>query len=370
MANLEDEYWNMNESQLKNAYDTSAGLHKKIIEKVLEERREEFSMNDLTEVSHSTTIADLMERLKQNNLDNTARNVAQKSLLERYDEVEQYIYEKLSTGNYSHKLVDPLELYYRLSLINIQKLSESVRVDRGYEALSIFQKEVKIILDIYEILLSHYNNINDNMRFFKYFNSERMKKYDYELLNITKEEGFESDPFDSDELQDDLSSLGYSSKHWLFKKNIINTCEYLFNVLRDLIEPNYEYKNYEIIHDFTDTMTPEEYESYCATILDENGWEASVTKTTGDQGADVIGRKNGISIIIQCKLYSSPVGNKAVQEVHAALSHYSGTYGIVVTNNTFTQSAIELANSTNTILVHHDELAEILNKLVPSEVKS
>ena len=130
-----------------------------------------------------------------------------------------------------------------------------------------------------------------------------------------------------------------------------------------MIEPDYEYKNYKIIHDFTDTITPEEYENYCATILDENGWEASVTKTTGDQGADVIGRKSGISIIIQCKLYSSPVGNKAVQEVHAALSHYGGTYGIVVTNNTFTNSAKELSISTNTILIHHDELGNLLHEL-------
>lgn len=106
-------------------------------------------------------------------------------------------------------------------------------------------------------------------------------------------------------------------------------------------------------------MTPIEYEHYCADILREQGWEARVTQGSGDQGVDVIAEKNGIKIAVQCKKYSSPVGNKAVQEVTAGKGFYGADYGMVVTNNTYTASAKQLANSQLIFLLHHDDLYSV-----------
>ena len=69
----------------------------------------------------------------------------------------------------------------------------------------------------------------------------------------------------------------------------------------------------------------------------------TVTNATGDQGLDVIAEKQGLRFGIQCKYYSHPVGNKAVQEAYAGCGYYDCDVPVVMTNSTFTASARELA---------------------------
>jgi restriction system protein len=77
--------------------------------------------------------------------------------------------------------------------------------------------------------------------------------------------------------------------------------------------------------------------------------------------ADVIAEKVGIRLIIQCKLYNSSVGNKAVQEAYAAKTYYQATIAAVVTNSSFTPSAQALANTTGVLLLHHSQLNSLEN---------
>jgi restriction system protein len=107
---------------------------------------------------------------------------------------------------------------------------------------------------------------------------------------------------------------------------------------------------------YSENMLPVEYERFCAFRLEICGWTCELTKGSGDQGADVIARKGGILLVIQCKKYSSPVGNGAVQEVVAAKGHLRANFAAVVSNAPFTRSAIELATSTRTLLLNHSEL--------------
>ncbi len=69
------------------------------------------------------------------------------------------------------------------------------------------------------------------------------------------------------------------------------------------------------------------------------------------QGADLIAKKDGKTIIIQAKRYQGAVGNKAVQEVISALAYFGGDEGWVVTNSSFTRSARSLAKKANIRLV-------------------
>jgi restriction system protein len=110
---------------------------------------------------------------------------------------------------------------------------------------------------------------------------------------------------------------------------------------------------------FSPEMSPSEFEFFCAEQLRQLGWDARVTKQSRDQGVDVIGQKAGIRIVIQCKLYSSPVGNKSVQEAAAAKAHEKAHLGAVVSNNRFTQPAKELARSNGILLLHFSELAQL-----------
>ena len=68
---------------------------------------------------------------------------------------------------------------------------------------------------------------------------------------------------------------------------------------------------------FRENMSENEYEKYCKYILEQRGWTVNLTSKSGDQGVDLIASKEYLKVCIQCKRYSKPVGNKAVQEIFA-----------------------------------------------------
>jgi Restriction endonuclease len=114
-----------------------------------------------------------------------------------------------------------------------------------------------------------------------------------------------------------------------------------------------------VFHAFSATMTPFEFENFCAEQLRLAGWTAWVTTESGDQGTDVVAEKGHVRAVFQCKLYSVPVGNKAVQEAAAGRLHEGAQYAFVVSNNDYTRSARQLAASTDVRLIHHTDLRNL-----------
>ncbi len=100
-----------------------------------------------------------------------------------------------------------------------------------------------------------------------------------------------------------------------------------------------------------DEMEGHDFEYYCADLLKANGFaEAVVTKGSGDFGADILAEKDGITYAVQCKCYDKPIGVKAVQEVYAGRDYYGKMVGVVMTNQYFTQPAVDLAQKLNIML--------------------
>ena len=92
-------------------------------------------------------------------------------------------------------------------------------------------------------------------------------------------------------------------------------------------------------------MNGHKFEYKCARMLRRKGFHhVEVTKKSGDQGVDIIAYKHFSKYAVQCKYYSYPVGNKAVQEVYAGGKYYDCDRCIVMTNGTFTKAAISAAN--------------------------
>lgn len=133
--------------------------------------------------------------------------------------------------------------------------------------------------------------------------------------------------------------------------------EKCFNIINDELDKHChdEQSNINPDADF-DTLDPIEYEMFCVHILTSIGWSARITKASGDQGVDIIAEKGTLKAVVQCKQYSNPVGNKAVQEVFAGKQHELADIAAVVTNSRFTKSAEELAHTCNVILLHHSQL--------------
>ena len=97
-----------------------------------------------------------------------------------------------------------------------------------------------------------------------------------------------------------------------------------------------------------------QFEYQCAEILKRNGFSrVQVTQSSGDQGVDIIARKHRKKYGIQCKYYSYPVGNKAVQEAYAGANFYDCDKAMVMTNLTFTRAATELAEKLEVELWDH-----------------
>ena len=100
-----------------------------------------------------------------------------------------------------------------------------------------------------------------------------------------------------------------------------------------------------------DEMEGHDFEYYCADLLKASGFlEVEVTKGSGDFGADILAEKDGVTYAFQCKCYDKPIGVKAVQEIYAGRDYYGRMVGVVMTNQYFTQPAVELAGRLNIML--------------------
>ena len=99
-----------------------------------------------------------------------------------------------------------------------------------------------------------------------------------------------------------------------------------------------------------------EFESACAEVLKSIGWTTRLTSGSGDQGVDVIAQKGDSRMVVQCKMYGKPVGNKAVQEAFAGMAYANANIAAVVAPNGFTRSAMELANRTGVYLISPKDL--------------
>lgn len=116
------------------------------------------------------------------------------------------------------------------------------------------------------------------------------------------------------------------------------------------------YENISI--DDVDLMSGREFEEFISYLFKKMGYTVNLTPASGDQGIDLMAVKNGLRIGIQTKCYSNSVSNKAIQEVVAGVNHYNLTKAIVITNNYFTKSAIELALSNDVVLWDRSILKE------------
>lgn len=112
-----------------------------------------------------------------------------------------------------------------------------------------------------------------------------------------------------------------------------------------------------------DLMNGYEFENFVANLFNKMGYETEVTKSSGDQGVDVLARKNDYLVAIQAKCYSGVVGNYAIQEVVAGMRYYKADKCMVITNSTFTRSARELAETNNVELWDRQVLKEKMEEI-------
>ena len=124
-----------------------------------------------------------------------------------------------------------------------------------------------------------------------------------------------------------------------------------------LILKKYKWSLYRV-----DRMNGDEFENFVKEIYEILGYTVTKTKRSGDQGIDLIVKKLFKKTGIQLKRYSSAVGNSAVQEAVAGKKYYKLDKVCVLTNQTFTKSAVALAKSNGVTLLDRNDLKNLILK--------
>lgn len=95
---------------------------------------------------------------------------------------------------------------------------------------------------------------------------------------------------------------------------------------------------------YYENMSGFEFEKAIAALYRQYGYDAYVTQATGDGGVDVILRRNGECVAVQCKHHANPVGPKDIRELQGVvMTSDEYDYGIFVSWNGFTPGALEEA---------------------------
>jgi restriction system protein len=105
-----------------------------------------------------------------------------------------------------------------------------------------------------------------------------------------------------------------------------------------------------------DQMSGVEFERFVAAQLRIVGWSVTHTASTGDYGVDLIAKKDGTRMAIQCKRQAKAVGVAAVQQVVSGALHHGCNQTVVVTNQAFTKAARQLATTHHCRLVGREQV--------------
>ena len=91
-------------------------------------------------------------------------------------------------------------------------------------------------------------------------------------------------------------------------------------------------------------LSPTDFEVACAALFQSMGFNTSLTRTTGDDGVDIILSRNGRKDIVQCKHYfNRTVGNVEVRNLLGAKQDFEATEAYLLTSGSFSGPAWELA---------------------------
>lgn len=116
---------------------------------------------------------------------------------------------------------------------------------------------------------------------------------------------------------------------------------------------------------YIDSMEGHEFERFIAALLCRLGYQkVEVTRGSGDQGVDILAEKDDIRYAIQCKCYSTDLGNSPIQEVNTGKAIYHCHVGVVVTNRYFTKGAKDAAIATGVILWDRTKLQAMITQVV------
>lgn len=136
-------------------------------------------------------------------------------------------------------------------------------------------------------------------------------------------------------------------------------------IYKDLLNTNIQEQLIRV-----DNLEGLQFEKYIGELLKKIGFRnVIVTKGSGDFGADIVAEKNNDKYAFQCKRFSSTIGPKPIGEVLRGMNKYKCNKGVVITNNYFTNQAIQEAKVSNIELWDRDKLSILIGNYENNSLK-
>ena len=102
-----------------------------------------------------------------------------------------------------------------------------------------------------------------------------------------------------------------------------------------------------------------EFELEMANLYARLGYRVESTPTSGDQGIDLVLRKDGRTTVVQCKSHKSPVGPAVVRELFGSMVASGANGAILACTGGFTKGAVEFAQGRPITLVSAEDIVTL-----------
>lgn len=261
---------------------------------------------------------------------------------------------KLKVTNKKEKRLHKLHTMMRLPRKNIiEKYKDAAEIN----SILHLQKRKLPFYNYYEIIDELNNVLGDKIAIAKQY---------AELSNNTTDEDIYC--YYINKCIETIEWMVQFEKYGIYTEGMLpsdNIKELKYNIpfrIEQLRHKKEEEKNNVLSKADYDSMDGHDFEYFCADLLRKNGFiNVEVTQGSGDHGIDILAEKDGVYYAIQCKCYSSNVGNASVQQAHTGKSLYHKDIAVVMTNQYFTQQAKEEAALLGVKLWDRNKLNELIN---------
>jgi restriction system protein len=111
------------------------------------------------------------------------------------------------------------------------------------------------------------------------------------------------------------------------------------------------------------SLTPEGFEEFVAEVFEALGYAVERVGGTGDEGADLLVRRDGLRGVVQCKYHKKGVvGSPELQKFLGAVHHTGSHKGFFVTTRTFSLAAEKFVADHPIELVDGPRLVELVQE--------
>lgn len=132
--------------------------------------------------------------------------------------------------------------------------------------------------------------------------------------------------------------------------------EYVLNIVDDLNQEMQKKKDYWY------NLSAFDFEKKVAGLFEQMGYNANVTRATGDGGVDIVLEKDTVKIAVQCKAHKDLVGPNIIRELAGVVVRDSYSMGIVVGLAGFTTGAKDEAKKLHILLLDINNLIKMFKK--------